>query len=180
MPGASGIIAHQAVARAPADGYTLLFTNTSGMAINLISFKQLAYDPERDFTPVAMVCSLGPQMLSVNAELPAEDAGGVHRLRQGQPRQALDGLRHDRGRRRLRGPADQQARRSRHDRGALSLGGADGAGHRQRRDAGDDELDRRRQPVVQAGKVRRIAITSAKRFPGLPDLPAVARPCPAS
>src|SRR5215510_13721606 len=69
MPGASGIVAHQAVARAPADGYTLLFTNTSGLAVNLVSFKQLPYDPTRDFVPVAMVCSLGPQMLSVNAGL---------------------------------------------------------------------------------------------------------------
>src|SRR4051794_5813867 len=70
LPGASGILAHQAVARAAPDGYTLLFTNTSGMAINLISFKQLPYDPTRDFAPVAVVCSLGPQMLSVNASLP--------------------------------------------------------------------------------------------------------------
>ena len=70
MPGASGIVAHQAAARAEPDGHTLLFTNTSGMAINLVSFKQLPYDPTRDFTPVAMVCSLGPQMLSVNADLP--------------------------------------------------------------------------------------------------------------
>src|SRR5262245_59361068 len=43
MAGASGIVAHQAVARAAADGHTLLFTNTSGMAINLVSFKQLPY-----------------------------------------------------------------------------------------------------------------------------------------
>jgi tripartite-type tricarboxylate transporter receptor subunit TctC len=71
MPGASGIVAHQAAARAEPDGHTLLFTNTSGMAINLVSFKQLPYDPLRDFTPVAMVCSLGPQMLSVNTDLPA-------------------------------------------------------------------------------------------------------------
>ena len=60
MPGASGIVAHQAVARAQPDGNTLLFTNTSGLAVNLISFKQLSYDPVHDFTAVAMVCSLGP------------------------------------------------------------------------------------------------------------------------
>ena len=60
----------EAAARAEPDGHTLLFTNTSGMAINLVSFKQLPYDPMRDFTPVAMVCSLGPQMLSVKADLP--------------------------------------------------------------------------------------------------------------
>ena len=49
MPGAAGILAHETAARAAPDGYTLLFTNTSGMAINLISFKQLPYDPTRDF-----------------------------------------------------------------------------------------------------------------------------------
>src|SRR5260370_10125003 len=70
MPGASGIVAHQTVARAAPDGYTFLFTNTSGLAINLISFKQLPYDPTKDFTAVAMVCNQAPQMISVNAELP--------------------------------------------------------------------------------------------------------------
>ncbi|MFY9694763.1 MAG: tripartite tricarboxylate transporter substrate binding protein, partial [Xanthobacteraceae bacterium] len=72
MPGASGIVAHEFVGRAAPDGYVLLFTNTSGMAINPISFKALPYDPIRDFAPVAMVCSLGPQMLSVNADLPVK------------------------------------------------------------------------------------------------------------
>src|SRR3954468_15995982 len=72
QPGASGIVAHQTVARAAPDGYTFLFTNTSGMIYNLISFKQLPYDPLRDFTPVASVCSQGPQMVSVNAEVPAK------------------------------------------------------------------------------------------------------------
>ena len=70
VPGASGILAHENAARAAPDGYTLLFTNTSGMAINLISFKQLPYDPTRDFTAVAVVCNLAPQMLSVNEALP--------------------------------------------------------------------------------------------------------------
>ncbi len=63
MPGASGILAHQTVARAAPDGYTFLFTNTSGLAINLISFKQLPYDPTKDFTAVATVCNQGPQMI---------------------------------------------------------------------------------------------------------------------
>ena len=72
MPGASGLLAHQAVARAAPDGYTLLFTNTSGMSINPVLFKTLPYNPASDFTAVAIVCSLGPQMLSVNAELPAK------------------------------------------------------------------------------------------------------------
>src|SRR5262249_17144501 len=54
MPGASGLLAHQAVARAQPDGYTLLFTNTSGMSINPVSFQPLPYDQARDFAAIAM------------------------------------------------------------------------------------------------------------------------------
>jgi len=72
MPGAAGIVAHQTAARAAPDGYTFLFSNTSGLASNLISFKSLPYDAAKDFTPVAMVCDLGPQSVSVNAEVPAK------------------------------------------------------------------------------------------------------------
>ena len=175
MAGASGILAHQS-ARAPADGYTLLFTNTSGMAINLISFKQLPYDPMRDFTPVAMVCSLGPQMLSVNAELPIKTSPNA-RLRQDESRQALDGVRYDCGAAALP-QSCSTPRRARPDRSALSISRADGAGHRKRRQSGDAQFDRRGPTSREAGKVRRIAITSEKRFPGLPDLPSVSETVP--
>ena len=76
MPGASGILAHETAARAAPDGYTLLFTNTSGMAINLISFKQLPYDPTHDFAAIALVSDPAPQMLSVNAALPVSGLRG--------------------------------------------------------------------------------------------------------
>ena len=72
QPGASGLVAHQNAARAAADGYTFLFTNTSGLATNLVTFKSIPYDPVKDFTPVAMVCDFGPQLLSVNADLPVK------------------------------------------------------------------------------------------------------------
>ena len=71
-PGASGLVAHQNAARAAADGYTFLFTNTSGLATNLVTFKSIPYDPVKDFTPVAMVIDFGPQLLSVNADLPVK------------------------------------------------------------------------------------------------------------
>lgn len=72
MPAASGILAHQTVARAPADGTTFLLGTVSGLAINVVTVKSLPYDPARDFTPVAMVVDFAPQMLSVNAELPVK------------------------------------------------------------------------------------------------------------
>ena len=105
MPGASGILAHQSAARAQGDGYTLLFTNTSGMAINLISFKQLPYDPTRDFTAVALVCSLGPQMLSVHELAGLDSRRLADCVRQIQSGQALDRLRQYGRRRRVRGKA---------------------------------------------------------------------------
>ena len=50
---------------------------------------------------------------------------------------------------------------------------------RRRHHAGDGQFDRvRRAPCVEAGKVRRIAVTSAKRFPGLPDLPSISETVP--
>jgi tripartite-type tricarboxylate transporter receptor subunit TctC len=72
LPAASGLLAHQTAARAPADGTTFLFSTVSGLAINPVTVKALPYDPARDFTPVAMVVDFAPQMLSVNAELPVK------------------------------------------------------------------------------------------------------------
>ena len=64
-PGASGNIGTALVAKAPADGYTLLFTS-SGHVINPSLFKSLPFDPLADFSPVAQLAS-GPSVLVVNA-----------------------------------------------------------------------------------------------------------------
>ena len=53
-PGANGGIGSQAVARSPADGYTLLVSNADTHAINPFIFKKLAYDPLKDFAPVSL------------------------------------------------------------------------------------------------------------------------------
>lgn len=53
-PGANGIIATQAVAHAPSDGYTLLFTLTQHIQVP-IQYKNAGYDPIADFTPIARV-----------------------------------------------------------------------------------------------------------------------------
>lgn len=71
VAGNSGLPAHQAAARAAPDGYTFLFTNTSGLALNAVAFKQLPYDPAKDFTAVALISDLSPQMLSVHKDVAA-------------------------------------------------------------------------------------------------------------
>jgi len=65
-PGGGGTIAGMAVAQAPADGYTLLLTNTSMLAINPHTFSKLPYDAERSFKPITGF--LGASLvLAVNA-----------------------------------------------------------------------------------------------------------------
>jgi tripartite-type tricarboxylate transporter receptor subunit TctC len=173
MPGASGILAHQAVARAAPDGYTILFTNTSGMAINLISFKQLPYDPTRDFTAVAMVCSQGPQMLSVNAELPIRtlpELMAYARANRGKLSMAYDTT---------AGAAAYAAKlfNKRADLDLVEVSYRSAAQMIQDVASGVNQVMMSSvaaaQSMVDAGKVRRVAITSTTRFRGLPDLPAI-------
>jgi tripartite-type tricarboxylate transporter receptor subunit TctC len=178
MPGASGILGHQAAARAPADGYTLLFTNTSGMAINLISFKQLPYDPTRDFTAVALVCSLAPQMLSVNAELPVASVGELISYAKANPGKlsiAFDNT---------AGAAAFGAKlfNKRAGLGLVEVPYRSAAQMTQDVASGINPVMMSSiaaaNAVVQAGKVRRLAVTSGKRFPALPDLPSLSETMP--
>jgi len=66
--GASGNIGTDAVAKAPADGYTLLIGINGPIATNKYLFKSLPYDPERDLAPISLLAS-APQMLVVVPEL---------------------------------------------------------------------------------------------------------------
>jgi len=71
-PGASGNIGAVAVARAPADGYTLLMAAITNYAINAPLFPaQVTYSLEKDFAPVAIVGNV-PLMLVVNPSVPAQ------------------------------------------------------------------------------------------------------------
>jgi len=67
-PGAGGTIGVQAVARAPADGYTLIGGTISTHAINTGLYKKLPYDPVKDFEPVTLIAYV-PNVLMVNSAL---------------------------------------------------------------------------------------------------------------
>jgi len=54
-PGANGAIGASAVAKAPADGYTLLVTTNTTQAANVSLLKSLPYDPQKDFAPVSLI-----------------------------------------------------------------------------------------------------------------------------
>ena len=67
--GAGGTIGADAVARAPADGYTLLVTSSSTQVIAPALRKSMPYDATKDFTPIALV-AYGPTVLVVHPSLP--------------------------------------------------------------------------------------------------------------
>jgi tripartite-type tricarboxylate transporter receptor subunit TctC/uncharacterized protein YceH (UPF0502 family) len=73
--GASGTIAADAVAKAPADGYTLLQNSITTHGIGPQLFDRLPYDPVKDFAPVSGLALL-PLIMAVNAELPVRDVDG--------------------------------------------------------------------------------------------------------
>ena len=67
--GASGMIAAQAAAKAPADGYTVLITTNTTHAANEHLYKKLSYDPVKDFAPISGL-GKGGQVLVVNPASP--------------------------------------------------------------------------------------------------------------
>jgi tripartite-type tricarboxylate transporter receptor subunit TctC len=173
VAGGAGVPAHQATARAAPDGYTFLFTNTTGMAVNPIAFKSLPYDPAKDFTAVALVTDLSPQMVSVHKDTPARTLPELVawvKQNPGKVSYAVD----------------------------VTAGAPGFLGRLLNRQAGLDmvEVPYRSaaqmvqdaaagrfpvlvssiavaQPYVDTGDLRRIAVFSSRRFPTLPDLPTV-------
>ena len=82
-PGAGGNIAAEAVVRAPADGYTLLFA-TPLLAINATLYRKLSFDATRDLVPVGVIAT-GPYVLYATGSLPVKNAGELVALAKQKP-----------------------------------------------------------------------------------------------
>lgn len=85
--GANGIVGTEIVARAPADGYTLIFVS-SPHSINPSMYAKLPYDTLRDFAPVSMVAS-SPYILVAHPSLPARNVKELIGLAKKHPDQVL-------------------------------------------------------------------------------------------
>ena len=85
-PGAGLVVGTVAAAKAQPDGYTLLAGLNGSMAVNPSLFASLAYDPIRDFTPVAMLADY-PFLVVVNNDLPAKSIKELIALAKSKPGQ---------------------------------------------------------------------------------------------
>jgi tripartite-type tricarboxylate transporter receptor subunit TctC len=83
-PGAGGNVAGEYVAHATNDGYTLLMGNNSILATNASLYKHMAFDPEKDFTPITLVGTQA-NILVVNPEVPAHSLKELIALCKAQP-----------------------------------------------------------------------------------------------
>lgn len=83
-PGGQNIIGAQLAARTTPDGHNFFFATTAAIVMNPFTFKSLPYDPQKDFTPVAMV-AISPFVLAVHPGVPAKSLAELIALDKAQP-----------------------------------------------------------------------------------------------
>lgn len=171
-PGGSGTIGAGLVAKAPPDGYTLMLDALS-FSVNPSLFTKLPYDPVADFTPIILAVVV-PNVLVVTPSLPIHSVGeliALARAKPGQINHASSG----------NGSAQHLAAEMFKRMAGIDMvhvpyrGGAPAladlvAGQIPVYFANLSSAT----PLIQAGKIRAIAVTSAQRAPGWPELPTIA------
>jgi tripartite-type tricarboxylate transporter receptor subunit TctC len=84
-PGAGGNVGTQVVARATPDGYTLLMSSSGPLAANVTLVKNLGYDPEKDFEPIALFAMM-PNVIVVSTKLPIKTIPELVAYAKGKPK----------------------------------------------------------------------------------------------
>ena len=170
-PGASSILAAQTVARAAPDGYTLLVSGNVAFTGNPHTFKQLPYDPVRDFEPITALAK-GPMILYAHpGRVPVRDAAGLVEQARQQPGALSFGYTSITSRL----PAELLQQTS-----GIRLNGVPyKAGVQALPDLleGRIELlftDLGAMPYVKAGRLRALAVADAQRSPLAPEVPTLA------
>ena len=171
-PGAGGTIGSEMVSRAVPNGYTLLFAPTSH-AINPSIYPKLGFDTQKDFVTVAIVASL-PVVLAVEASLPAKTVAELVALAKAKPGQltmASSGngsVFHLTGEM-FKGAAGVNILHVPFKGGAPAVAALVGGQVNMAFETSVTLV-----PHVKSGRLRALAVASAKRIAILPDVPTLA------
>jgi len=173
-PGAGGNIGAEIVAKSPPDGYTILMAPVSPMAINVTLYgDKMTFNPEKDFAPVTLVAKV-PLVLVVHPSVPVKTLQELIALAKSKPGQLNYGSAGNGSSNHLVGEMFKTA-------AGIDLvhipyrGGGPGM---MALVAGQIDMLVGQVPtvatMVNAGRLRAIAVSSAKRSPALPQVPTMA------
>jgi tripartite-type tricarboxylate transporter receptor subunit TctC len=172
-PGAGSILGVGATARAAPDGYTMVMAGSSSLATAVTIYKKLAYDPTKDFSPIAFITRI-PFVLAVNPSLPARTAPELIKLAKDKPGHLSfasggPGSPHHLYMELLLSMAGIEMTHVPYKGSAPALGDII-AGHVPLM-LGDVVAS---LPLVREGKVRALGVSSLTRLPSAPEIPTIA------
>ena len=169
-PGASGMLGADIVAKAPADGYTILIgTNSTNAALKFL-MKKLPYDQDTAFAPVAYIGSV-PLMVAVNTNVPAKtlkEFVDLAKARPGEVSFAYASTSQQVSSEMLSSMAGIRMNAIPYKSGPAAM--TDLIGGQVNMFTADFAVT---VPQHKAGKIRGLAVTSSKRVPVVPELPTV-------
>jgi tripartite-type tricarboxylate transporter receptor subunit TctC len=170
--GSGGLIASDLASKSTADGYTLLFGGISHMAIFSSLYKKLPYDPVKDFAPISLAATV-PNVLVVNPSIPVNSVSefiAYAKARPGKVNYGSSGIGSSLhlSMELLKATAGIDVVHIAYKGGALALADLIGGQIQVMFDNLPGQL-----PMIKAGKVRALAVTTAKRNDQLPQTPTM-------
>jgi tripartite-type tricarboxylate transporter receptor subunit TctC len=175
-PGAGGVIASQALATSPPDGYTLIVV-ASGHATNPFLYPKIPYDTFKDFTPISLLAS-SPNVLLVRADSPFKTLGDIMAAARAKPgslsfAHAGNGTSTHLAGELLKNLAKIDLNAIPYKGGAPAINDLLGGQIPMSVNNGPESVGQ-----LQAGTVRALAVTTASRAPFLPDVPSMSEAVP--